>query len=75
MIWTILMWAGGISVGSVILGQIYAWITDRPNPVWEALGELFGAIGDLAGAICDGIGDLGSGGDGGSCDGGGGGGD
>lgn len=57
MIWTVLMWAGGISVGGVVISQVYCWITDRPNPVWEVLGDILEGLGDVVGAIGDVIGD------------------
>jgi hypothetical protein len=70
LIWTILMWVGGISIGSAIIGQIYAWWTGRSNPVWDALGGIAEGIGDIAESVVDGIGDIGGGGGSDSCGGG-----
>jgi hypothetical protein len=61
MIWTILICAGGIFAGSLVIGQVYAWITDRPNPVWNVFGGCLEGVGDIIGDMADGFGGDGGG--------------
>jgi hypothetical protein len=40
-----------IAIVSAIIGQIYSWITGRPNPALDMMGALAEGLGDAVGSI------------------------
>jgi hypothetical protein len=53
MLTWILLGIGGLFGGGIIGGQIYAWLTNGTNPIWEFLGSILEFIPDLIGILWD----------------------
>lgn len=45
------LWTAGITLGVGIVGQVYAWIWNRPNPVLDLCGCILEGLADVAGDI------------------------
>lgn len=48
---TWLLYIGGATIGIGVVGQIYAWVANRPNPVLDICGTVLEGLVDVAGDI------------------------